>query len=147
MATPSGVNTASLVDWECFEFLDRHRVGRVCFIDSEGPLALPVSYRILGSDKKPYVVIRTSAGAALGEYEGPATLEVDEIDETARRACSVLARGNLTSIRGPHDLPNPQPWITEDRDRWLNLDVTALSGRRFVSRQRTDDFSVDWQLG
>src|SRR5262245_61006981 len=119
MSNQAPVSSADLGPWECFDFLDSHGVGRVCIVDDDGPLALPTNYRIIGTDASPYIVIRTSADSSVGRYTGPATLEVDEIDEESRTARSVLARGTLRAVRGPHDLPNPQPWITDDRDRWM----------------------------
>jgi len=45
------VNSAHLTTWECYDFLDRHLVGRICISDDDGPLAIPVSYRIVGPEQ------------------------------------------------------------------------------------------------
>jgi len=66
------VNSAHLTTWECYDFLDRHLVGRICISDDDGPLAIRVSYRIVGPESNPAVIIRTSAETALGRYSGRA---------------------------------------------------------------------------
>jgi len=42
----------------------------------------------------------------------------------------------MHALRGPNDLPNPHPWMTEGRDRSMLLEVSQLTGRRFVARER-----------
>ena len=135
MPNPDPISTANMTSWECYDFLDSERIGRICITDDDGPLAVPMSFRILGSEAHPIIVIKTSPDTKVGRYSGRAALEVDEIDEETRRARSVLARGTLHPLRGPNDLPNPQPWITEDRDRWMMLQIDDLSGRRFIAWQ------------
>ena len=132
---------------ECYRLLEHHTVGRICITDQDGPLTLPVSYRILGPITVPYVVLRTAPTTTLGKYSGLAALEVDEINEDERRAVSVLARGVLRPIDGPHELPDPQPWVTDRRDQWMVLNIRSLSGRHFVVSNNPDGFAVEWQFG
>jgi len=145
MPNPDPISTAEMTPWECYDFLETQHVGRICIVDDAGPFVVPMSFRILGSEAHPIVVIKTSAETKVGRYAGRAALEVDEIDEETRRARSVLARGTLHAMRGPQDLPGPQPWVTDDRDRCMILQVDEVTGRRFVARRRHDELPLNWQ--
>jgi nitroimidazol reductase NimA-like FMN-containing flavoprotein (pyridoxamine 5'-phosphate oxidase superfamily) len=132
--------------WECLALVRHQQIGRVCIIDHGVPLTFPVNYRLIGSDQESQVVIRTAPATLIGQYEGPASFEVDQIDVGQRRAWSVILRGKLRRISGAHELPDPEPWLADNRHQWLVLDVAAISGRRFVGVPTQDGFSVDWQF-
>jgi hypothetical protein len=132
--------------WECLDLLRRERVGRLGIIDAGCPLALPVNYAIVGDGDDVRVVVRTAPGTLLGSYEGPASLEVDEIDLERGQAWSVLARGMLHHVYGEHALPDTDPLVGEGRHQWATLALTAMSGRRFHVQQSSDGYSVEWEL-
>jgi len=142
----SGVQRYEIPSWECFDLVASRTIGRLCVIDHGYPLALPVNYRLIGSDSGRQIVMRTSPRTLLAAHVGPVSLEVDDIDEAEHKAWSVIVRGSLRKIAGPHQLPDPEPWITEGRHQWLVVDATAVSGRRFVARPSGDGFSVEWEL-
>ena len=145
--TDKSVNLAEIPTWECHQLLEGREIGRICVIDHGYPVAVPISYRILGLGASPYIVIRTAPDTMVARHRGFATLEVDHILEAEHTAWSILVRGTLQKIDGPHDLPDPQPWVTENRHQWMTLDVTAITGRRFVPSKHHDGFSVEWQFG
>ncbi len=137
---------SELPEWECLSLVRQEVVGRVCLIDHGYPLAFPVKYRLIGNDKDSHIVIRTSPTALIGRYDGPASFEVDHVDLEARTAWSVILRGRLTAVTGGHGLPDPQPLLTDNRHRWMLLEATAVTGRRFVGTTADDGYSVDWGL-
>jgi hypothetical protein len=132
--------------WECRSLAESQRVGRFCVVDHGTPIAYPVNYVVVGFDDEPKVVVRTAPDTVLGRYTGPASLLVDQIDEHAGQAWSVIARGNVRHVAGAHGLPDPHPLLVSDRHHWLTLDVTAWSGRRFSVSGGDDGTFVDWEL-
>lgn len=141
-----GMERFELQAWECDSLLRSQHIGRLCVIDHGYPLALPVNYRTVGSGADSQVVVRTAPGTLLGRYDGPASFEVDDIDEAARTAWSVIVRGMLRHVSGAHELPDPEPWLTVDRHHWMVLSPVAMSGRRFVGTTGSDGFTVEWEL-
>jgi hypothetical protein len=140
------VQRLELPAWDCWSLLGTKTIGRLVVIDQGCPIALPVNIRLIGSAEARRVVVRTSPGSLLGRYDGPASIEVDDIDEAARKAWSVLVRGTVHHITDHHGLPDPGPWITDDRTHWLVLDVASITGRRFTGRPSTDGYSVEWEI-
>lgn len=140
------VQRLELPAWDCWSLLGTKRIGRLVVIDQGCPIALPVNIRLVVRDDTHRLIIRTSPGSLLGRYVGPASVEVDDIDEAARRAWSVLARGTVHHAADHHDLPDPGPWITDDRTHWLVLEATSISGRRFTGRPSDDGYSVEWEI-
>lgn len=130
--------------WDCYQLLDEQRVGRLGIVENGYPVAIPVSYRLTGGPSDRRIVIRTAPGTTIAEYEGRASLEVDQIDEREKTAWSVIARGNLHRLFGDDTFPDPEPWLIEGRHLWLAISVVAVSGRRFVGRQAEDGSGLEW---
>jgi len=140
----SGVVRSEMPDWECQRLLAEVSIGRLCVIDHGYPLAFPVNFQQVATGGRHLLVVRVSPGAALARCEGLASLEADHIDEATRVAWSVIARGNWHRVAGVHELPDPGPWIADDRGQWMVLEVTAISGRRFRGESTPGGFEVDW---
>lgn len=132
--------------WDAIALLRSCHSGRLCIIDHGTPIALPVNFRLVGSGADLRVVIRTSPTGLLGRYEGPASFQVDHVDEEQQRAWSVLLRGTLRPVMDGAALPDTEPWVAGERGRWLALTVDALSARRFTGAPSTDGFAVEWTL-
>jgi hypothetical protein len=132
--------------WDCFQLLDEQRVGRLGILENGYPVAIPVSYRLVGSPSDRRIVIRTAPSTTIAQYEGRASLEVDHIDEREKTAWSVIARGNLHRLLGDDTFPDPQPWLIEGRHLRLGLSIVAVSGRRFIARQAEDGSGLEWRL-
>jgi nitroimidazol reductase NimA-like FMN-containing flavoprotein (pyridoxamine 5'-phosphate oxidase superfamily) len=120
-----------LMRHEAVELLRRHDVGRLCVVDGEYPIAVPVNYRLHDDGDGQVIVIQTAATTTIARATGNASLEVDDIDLTGGTAWSVIVRGLLKHAYGDHGLPSTDPVVTADRDQWLTLEIVALSGRRF----------------
>jgi nitroimidazol reductase NimA-like FMN-containing flavoprotein (pyridoxamine 5'-phosphate oxidase superfamily) len=131
--------------WECRDLLAAEGVGRLCVSDGGYPLAFPVNYRVVRSDIAEQIVFRTSPSSALARCTGPASFELDDIDDDQRNAWSIIIRGELRRVVGEHELPDSHPLVAEGRYQWMVLEVRAMSGRRFKSAAPVDGFSVEWQ--
>lgn len=142
----SGTQRFELQTWECIDLVRSQSIGRVCLLDHGFPIALPVNYRLIGTDGQHQLVVRTSPNALIARSEGPASIEIDEIDLDARTAWSVLVRGHMRHVVGAHGLPDPEPWLLDDRHHWMVLDIASITGRRFVGTPSDDGVTVDWQI-
>jgi len=131
--------------WEALALVDETSIGRLCVIDHGTPVAFPVNFRMIGEDDHRQLVVRTTPTTLIGSYSGPASMEIDHIDVEAMTAWSVIMRGELRPVSGGPQLPDPHPWL-DSRHHWLLLDVSAVSGRRFVGTKADDGYSVEWQL-
>ncbi len=153
--TPEGARGAlrhEMPTWECVSLLESHAVGRLCVIDQGYPLAFPINYRLETSDdgNGHHIVFRSAPHTALARHTGPSSLEIDEIDGEGGTAWSIIARGNLHPVHGDHTLRAAAPSVSVGRDQWLVLDVTGISGRRFVKVVRdgaTDADAPDEEWG
>jgi hypothetical protein len=134
--------------WECCQLLHDRSIGRLVVTEGEFPVAYPVSYAITErtAGTLPAVLVRTRPGGVIDRALGPASLQLDEVDIAAGRAWSIIARGRLQPLQDLSGMPAPHPWLSDDRHRWLMLDVQAVTGRRFVA-VADQTFSVDWQYG
>ncbi len=144
------MHVSDMAMWECHQFLGRHTIGRVCVLSGEYPVALPVNYRFVTRETiAPSVLLRTRPGNLISQALGPASFEVDEIDIDNRRATSVIVRGRLCKAARWTGLPDPYPWLTDERDEWLAIEAEEISGRRFVGRSDSSAdaaFDLDWEI-
>ena len=120
---------------ECLELLAGEHVGRLVFVDGDGPAALPVVYSMAGKE----VVFRSEPGAKIQALHGrPVGFEVDAIDATTHTGWSVLLRGTSREVE-LDDLPDllrqfdgdvPLPWKTGVHRVWVAIAPTMVTGRR-----------------
>ncbi|WP_329560497.1 pyridoxamine 5'-phosphate oxidase family protein [Kitasatospora sp. NBC_01266] len=117
---------------DCWERLATGGVGRVALSTATGPVVLPVNYWVLDGT----LIFRTAAegplAAAVGER---VAFEVDRIDEVLRTGWSVLTIGTAERIDDRPALAHlkqrdtPSPWAGGERDLWVRIKPTELSGR------------------
>jgi hypothetical protein len=120
---------------ECFALLHEGHVGRLVYVDDDGPAAVPVNYAISGRD----ILLRVEGGAKQAAIEQDRlAFEVDHVDENNRSGWSVLVRGAgdevpldaiAPLIRGIEGLP-PMPWVTGIHNVWLRISPSKITGRR-----------------
>jgi uncharacterized protein len=129
-----------LDDEVCWKLIARQQIGRIGFVDDEGPLVLPVNHTVAERT----IVIRTGR-SSLREtlHDGaPVAFEVDWTDSVGETGWSVLARGRAFGITNPTEeaalarLPL-QPWAPGERDQWIRIVPDAMTGRA-ISRQRQE---------
>ncbi|HWU21251.1 MAG TPA: pyridoxamine 5'-phosphate oxidase family protein [Nocardioides sp.] len=120
---------------ECLSLLGLARVGRIVFCDDEGPLALPVNFRMHGER----VLFRVPPGGSLARRLDGATVafEVDRIDGFQQLGWSVLVRGEASFVDNEEDLPEqlsalPVPWARGFRPVYVQVRPTRITGRRLL---------------
>lgn len=118
---------------ECLERLGSQQVGRLAVVSASRPLIFPVNYAMDGEA----VVFRTAEGtkfdAAVREMS--VAFEIDEFDPARREGWSVVVTGRAEEVvseahrnRLTH-LPL-RPWAAGEKDNWLTIVPTAITGRR-----------------
>jgi nitroimidazol reductase NimA-like FMN-containing flavoprotein (pyridoxamine 5'-phosphate oxidase superfamily) len=115
---------------ECFQLLESRQVGRIGFLDVDGPQVLPVNYAIDNG----CVLIATSPASTLAKcaVARPVAFEVDEVDEFNEGGWSVIVRGPLSVVSGP-EIPDeahqPNPWVAGNRTLVLRITPAEVTGR------------------
>jgi uncharacterized protein len=121
-------------DQESRELMGSTSVGRVGFVDEDGPVVLPVNYVLDGQT----VLFRTSPDNSLGHHLDGATVafEVDEFDAYTQSGWSVLVRGVARFVSRdaqPRDeSPQPFPWADGERNLVVRVTPERLTGRRLL---------------
>ena len=120
---------------ECFELLGQKLIGRIAYVDDDGPVVLPVNYVV----DKETVLFRTSASSLLAARvrDGTVSFQVDEVDEVTESGWSVLLRGVATfedptrTQTASH--PRPSPWVQGSRNLVVRISPQVVTGRRLVA--------------
>jgi nitroimidazol reductase NimA-like FMN-containing flavoprotein (pyridoxamine 5'-phosphate oxidase superfamily) len=120
---------------ECRHLLGTEHVGRLVFLDHDGPAALPVIYSLAGDE----IVFRSQPGSKVNALHGQDIgFEVDVIDAESHSGWSVLARGSSREVP-LDDLPEllarfhgdvPLPWKKGVHAIWVAITPRVLTGRR-----------------
>ncbi len=125
-----------LSEKECARLLKTKSVGRIALIVDRRPEIFPVNYAF----DEGVVVFRTSSGLKLerGPYT-PAAFEVDDIDEKARVAWSVVVHGTAQDISEAMDSVAERlrklivtPAAPGVRRSWMAVYADRITGRRFA---------------
>ncbi|WP_407991490.1 pyridoxamine 5'-phosphate oxidase family protein [Kitasatospora sp. CMC57] len=131
-----------LAAWECWAKMAPRGVGRVALTTPDGPLALPVNYRVQDAT----LLYRTTADGVLARAAGSrVAFEVDQLDDALGQGWSVLVTGTAEQVTEPEVLEwlarhaDPRPWAGGHRDTWLRIKPDTITGRRI----RTPDLPND----
>jgi nitroimidazol reductase NimA-like FMN-containing flavoprotein (pyridoxamine 5'-phosphate oxidase superfamily) len=122
---------------ECFDSLNEKPVGRIVFVDDQGPGALPINYGVAGEE----IVFRVELDSYLHHLlGGKVAFEVDHIETDEGTGWSVLIRGTLREIELEqvpdllHRLGDsiPKPWASGIHNTWLAITAETVTGRRLA---------------
>ena len=122
----------ALSDQECRRLIAPGGVGRLIFVEARGPVAIPVNFGVLDGD----VVFRSATGSPATSVDGREVgFEVDRIDDVTREGWSVVVTGRARRLLDPDELARARalgihPWAGGDRDVYIRLPSTEMSGRR-----------------
>jgi transcriptional regulator with XRE-family HTH domain len=125
---------------ECEAHLAGGGVGRFVFLAEQGPVALPVNFRLVDGD----VVFRTRAeGALAGAAGATVSFEADHIDEAMSEGWSVLITGHARLISDPTELEQVgklgiEPWPGGRREALMRIETAMISGRRIRQGSTVD---------
>ena len=121
----------------CLELLAGESIGRVAVIAGAEPVIFPVNYA-MHEDR---IVFRSAPGSKLTAvvWGAKACFEIDRFDPDTRSGWSVVAVGpadevvDAPTLRRLAELPL-EPWAEGDRDHWMAVTPTRLSGRLLRAR-------------
>jgi hypothetical protein len=137
-ASAGGIPEVHVLDPdESLRHLDGGGIGRAVFDDDDGPVALPVNYKMVDGA----LVFRTGDGTIATALRAghPLSVEVDHLDEVQGEGWSVLVRGTATEVTDPGRLAeladlHIEPWADGDRHTVVVLEPATVTGRRIVRR-------------
>jgi nitroimidazol reductase NimA-like FMN-containing flavoprotein (pyridoxamine 5'-phosphate oxidase superfamily) len=128
-----------LSEAESLRLIEQAEIGRVGFSGSYGPIVLPVNYKIVEGS----VVFRTAVGGPLGEdlrtgiahADYKVAFEIDQLDAVARTGWSVMVQGAAHHVddekeRAVVARAGIEPWAGGEREQFIRINPTAISGRR-----------------
>jgi uncharacterized protein len=124
---------------ECLELLETTTVGRVGLMTEAGIRIFPVNYTVFGDA----IVFRTLPYGAIANsaHGADVAFEVDDLDAELHSGWSVLAVGRCERVEDPatvrlirseHDV---EPWAAGQRNLYLQVSWTDLTGRRVGERR------------
>jgi nitroimidazol reductase NimA-like FMN-containing flavoprotein (pyridoxamine 5'-phosphate oxidase superfamily) len=113
----------------CFELLRSLEVGRVAVCEpGHAPHVVPVTYVI----DRGTIVFRTGPGTKLDALRrGPASFQVDVIDQFHRTGWSVLVQGVAGEVEADDGI-DLRPWSMAELAHWVRLVPVAVTGRRLT---------------
>ncbi|MET9450490.1 DUF1918 domain-containing protein [Streptomyces cinerochromogenes] len=130
----------NLAPEECRTLLSTHGVGRVAMSASDGrPVVVPVNYEIVDDA----IVFRTAPGSVAAAAAGTeVAFEVDHVDDAMSQGWSVLAVGPASVVTEPEAVrkltqhAHTTPWAGGERETWVSIRPTSLTGRRITPADR-----------
>ncbi|MFF4487825.1 helix-turn-helix domain-containing protein [Streptomyces sp. NPDC001544] len=124
---------SELGEQECRRLLSTHGVGRLAVSTEEAPVVVPVNYSVVDDA----IVFRTQPGSVSIRGLGhEVAFEVDRVDDALSQGWSVLVRGPAETVTDPETVRRlaervyTTPWAGGERDVWVRIEITALTGRR-----------------
>ncbi|MFE2601932.1 pyridoxamine 5'-phosphate oxidase family protein [Streptomyces mirabilis] len=125
---------------ECRARLSTHGLGRVAVSTPGGPAVVPVNYEVVDDA----IVFRTAPNSAPAAAVGTdVAFEVDHVDEAMSQGWSVLAIGPARAVTEPEavrrlaDHAHSKPWAGGERELWVSIRPTQLTGRRISPSDRS----------
>jgi len=125
----------TIAEKECVDLLERHHLGRIVLLAGEQPLIFPVNYaygdRVIAFRTGPGIKLATAPHARVA-------FEIDDYDPHTGTGWSVVVQGVAYEITDAVDRQSQlarrlhvRPLAPGQRDHWVGIHPTAMSGRRF----------------
>ena len=135
---------------ECLRLLRERSVGRIAVVVEDHPLILPVNYRLAEPPGRTWIAVRTRPDNMVDRASMNVAFEIDAIDPVHEEGWSVVVRGTMHRVLPDaaafRERFDPEPWLTEDRDRWLAIEPYSISGRLLHRAPREWAFHVEAYL-
>ena len=112
----------------CWDLLETTSVGRLAWVDPEGPVVLPVNFAV----SRGSIVVRTAAYSAMTREvdDSRVALEVDVLNAADHTGWSVLVRGVARVVFEPASADAPTAWPTGTKSATVRIRPTRVTGRR-----------------
>jgi nitroimidazol reductase NimA-like FMN-containing flavoprotein (pyridoxamine 5'-phosphate oxidase superfamily) len=121
---------------DCTQRLRATNVGRIAVIHDGHPMVVPVNYKLVETTGTLWIALRTRPGNVIDQPGTPVALEIDDIDRVNHRGWSVVVRGTLHHAAGDfRERFDPEPWLDDERDTWLLIEISIISGRQLHSTE------------
>lgn len=122
-----------LDDKECWELVRSREVGRVAYVDTRGPMVVPITYV---SDEGS-MIFRVAPYSELARHlpEAQVAIEVDDFDYFTRSGWSVVLRGQAEVVDSDElatTHARPTPWPEGQRSLYLRMTPDKVTGRRLL---------------
>jgi uncharacterized protein len=121
---------------ECWALLEARHLGRLAFVDQDGPMVLPINYVVVDG----VVIFRTDAGSKLdAAVRGDRlALEVDGFDGLEQIGWSVVARGRAELVTDGAELGLLQglplvSWAPGLKPIYVRLSASVVTGQRIIA--------------
>jgi nitroimidazol reductase NimA-like FMN-containing flavoprotein (pyridoxamine 5'-phosphate oxidase superfamily) len=121
----------------CWSRLAQVPTGRLCFVDSGGPMVLPLNHVVDGHS----IVVRTAWGTSAHQLGDGATVafEVDAAEPATCEGWSVVVRGYLDELTDMDELAAARrldlhSWASGRRDHFLRIRPWKVTGRDIRAR-------------
>jgi nitroimidazol reductase NimA-like FMN-containing flavoprotein (pyridoxamine 5'-phosphate oxidase superfamily) len=140
----SGRTLEALSREECLGLLRQSEIGRMVFTLGALPAVVPVTYVLQDGA----ILTRTAADTRLANAADGAVLafQVDQLDAGARTGWSVVVTGVAELVKGADERARVdaliEPWAPGDRDVFIRVPLTMVSGRRIVVLEPSPHGSV-----
>lgn len=124
---------------ECLRLIAPGGIGRIAYAGRHGLTVLPVNYAL----HEGTIVFRTvhdsptdeDLRTGIEDAEYNVAFEIDEVDTTAKEGWSVLVQGSAHHVSTETERASVleagvEPWPGGDRDHFLRIIPTRITGRR-----------------
>ena len=137
------VDARTGIEWldreECLALLGAEVVGRLGIVAGGAPTIFPVNYALDGDT----VVFRIDPGTKLDQGpRAPVCFEIDRVDPGRRTGWSVVVAGRLEEVTAGDAATFDrvrrvpvQPWAGGDKDHWMRVVPSSITGRRIPPAQ------------
>ncbi|AKH87137.1 XRE family transcriptional regulator [Streptomyces sp. CNQ-509] len=120
---------------ECRRLLSASGVGRVAVSTPQGPAVVPVNYEVVDEAIAYRTAPDSVPAAAVGSE---VAFEVDHLDEALGQGWSVLVVGPARVVTDPGAVrrlaegAHAAPWAGGEREMWVSIRPTRITGRRIT---------------
>lgn len=128
-----------LTDEQCWELLGANQIGRLATVVGGGVDIFPVNYIV----HEGRILFKTAEGTKLAGVMAhhDVAFEIDGYNAETNEAWSVVLSGLAQVITHDEELDELEklplfPWNLEPKNRFVAIEATGLSGRRFVAEGR-----------
>ncbi|WP_298750023.1 pyridoxamine 5'-phosphate oxidase family protein [uncultured Serinicoccus sp.] len=126
--------TTTLSERQCWDLLASQEFGRLAYHLSDEVHIAPVNYAV----DRDRLVFRTAEGSKLlgVVMDSDVAFEIDQVDDDAETAWSVVARGTAGVLEGQEarevDNLRLRPWVGTEKFNVVAITITEVSGRKFA---------------